>query len=138
MIVLAMMVFVLSLVGLWISIYFTGIFYQWFKPNVFWMPMVCQLKEATCMNVLGTPRAKIFGVPNSAFGIGIYTYILLDLFWFPGTIGLVLLGMALFRSIYLAYSLLFVTKIPCPLCFTSHGINLTLFLIYGTLTFFPS
>ena len=138
MIILAMIVFILSLVGLWISIYFTGVFYQWFKPNVFWMPMVCQLKEATCMNVLGTPRAKIFGVPNSAFGIGIYTYILLDLFWFPGTIGLVLLGMALLRSIYLAYSLLFVTKIPCPLCFTSHGINLILFSIYGCLTFFPS
>jgi uncharacterized membrane protein len=35
----------------------------------------------------------------------------------------------LLRSIYLAYSLLFVTKIPCPLCFAGHTINLLLFLI---------
>jgi len=137
-ILLALVVSVLSVIGLWISIYFTGVFYQWFKPSVFWMPAVCQLKEATCMNVLGTPRAKIFGIPNSAFGIAIYTYILLDLFWFPGIIGLILLGLALLRSIYLAYSLIYVTKIPCPLCFTSHGINLILFSIYGYLTFFSS
>jgi len=84
------------------------------------------------LNVLETPRAKIFGIPNSAFGIVIYFYLILDQFLFPPWIGLLLLGVALLRSVYLAYSLLFITKIPCVLCFTSHGINLTLFLIYLT------
>ena len=116
--------------GLWISVYFTGVYYAWWRPNVFWMPQVCQLKEESCMTVLGTPRAKLFGIPNSAFGIFLYAYLLADLFIFPPALGLALISVALARSIYLAYSLLFITKIPCPLCFASHAINLVLFLIY--------
>ncbi len=116
-------------VGLWISVYFTGVYYGWFKPDVFWMPRVCQLKEESCMTVLGTPRAKLFGLPNSLFGIAVYSYLLLDLSGFPPSIGFALISIALARSVYLAYSLLFITKIPCPLCFTTHGINLALFVI---------
>ena len=82
------------------------------------------------MNVLGTPRAKLFGVPNSAFGMALYAYLIINLFIpFPHVVALILLGFAVFRSIYLAYSLIFVTKIPCPLCFTSHMINLMLFFV---------
>lgn len=120
----------LCAVGLWISVYFTGVFYGWFKPDVFWMPQVCQLKEESCMTVLGTPRAKLFGLPNSLFGIAVYTTLLLGPLGFPPSIALALISIALARSVYLAYSLLFITKIPCPLCFTTHGINLALFVIY--------
>ena len=123
------LIFILSSLGLWISIYFTGVFYKWFQPNVFWIPQICRLKEENCMTVLGTPRAKLFGIPNSAFGIGLYCYLIINLFIpFSLMIALILLGFAVLRSIYLAYSLIFVTKIPCPLCFTSHVINLVLFL----------
>ena len=127
---ISLFIFVLSAIGLWISIYFTGVFYKWFLPDVFWIPKVCQLKEASCMTVLDTPRAKLFGIPNSAFGIGMYAYLITNLFIpFPYVIAIILLFLAVVRSIYLAYSLIFVTKIPCPLCFTSHVINLTLFLM---------
>ena len=130
------MIFILSAVGLWISIYFTGVFYKLFLPSVFWIPRICQLKEESCMTVLGTPRAKMFGVPNSAFGIALYLYMILGLFFlFPKWIALVALFLAVLRSIYLAYSLLFVTKIPCPLCFTTHVINLTLLLIILKMVF---
>ena len=135
MAILNSLVIGLSIAGLWISIYFTGVFYKWFQPHVFWIPKVCQLNEKTCLNVLETPRAKIFGIPNSALGIGIYSYLILDCFFFPPQLGLGLLVMAVLRSVYLAYSLIFVTKIPCPLCFTSHVINLALFLIYGYYVF---
>jgi len=122
--------FVLSLIGLWISVYFTGVYYRWFPPNVAWIPQVCQLKEQSCMTVLGTPRAKIFGIPNSVFGIALYLYLIASLFLGPPPqVALALLALALARSIFLAYSLLFITKIPCPLCFTGHGTNLALFLI---------
>jgi uncharacterized membrane protein len=121
-------ILVLSGVGLWISVYFTGVYYKWFSPSVFWMPQVCQLKEATCMTVLDTPRAKMFGIPNSVFGIGVFSYLILDLFFFPPHLAITLLTLAVLRSVYLAYSLLFVTKIPCPLCFTSHVINLVLLI----------
>jgi uncharacterized membrane protein len=123
-------IFILAIVGLWISIYFTGVYYKWFHPDVVWVPQICQLEEKSCLLVLDTPRAKIFGVPNSAFGIGLYLYIVLDLFYFPPLLGFILMSLALLRSFYLAYSLLFITRIPCRLCFTSHAINLVLFMIY--------
>lgn len=125
----SLLTFLLSLIGLWISVYFTGVYYKWFQPNVFWIPQICQLKEETCITVLGTPRAKLLGLPNSLFGIFLYLYLILDLFFFPPQAALIFLLFALLRSIYLAYSLIFVTKVPCPLCFTSHGINLVLFLM---------
>ncbi len=127
---LAALVFILSLAGFWISIYFTGVYYRWFEPNVFWIPQLCRLKKDTCMSVLGTPRAKLFGIPNSAFGMALYAYLILNLFMpLPDSIAATLLSIAVLRSIYLAYSLIYVTKIPCPLCFASHVINLILFLI---------
>lgn len=126
---------ILCVVGLWISIYFTGVFYKWFSPGVFWIPRVCQLEEKSCLLVLETPRAKIFGIPNSVFGIAMYLYVLFDLAFFPPYFGLVLCVLALIRSIYLAYSLIFITKIPCPLCFTSHIINFCLVLFYSKLVF---
>ncbi len=133
---ISIIIFTLAATGFWISIYFTGVFYHWFEPNVFWIPKVCQLNEKSCLNVLQTPRAKIFGIPNSALGIGLYLYLILDILFFPPFPGLILIIFALLRSVYLAYSLIFVTKIPCPLCFTSHGINLMLFLIYVKIIFF--
>ena len=120
----------LACVGLWISVYFTGVAFKWFSPNVFWVPRVCRLGEKSCLYVLETPRAKFFGVPNSVFGIFMYLYVLADLFFFPPHFGLFLTAVALARSLYLAYSLLFVTKVPCVLCFTSHAVNLALFLFY--------
>jgi len=125
-------VLLLLLAGLTISVYFTGVYYHWFHPDVFWIPQICRLEEKSCLLVLDTPRAKIFGIPNSAFGIGIYLYLMLDLFFFPPFLGFLLLAAALTRSIYLAYSLIFITKIPCVLCFTSHAVNLVLFIIYVT------
>ena len=86
--------------------------------------------------MLGTPRAKLFGIPNSVFGIALYLYLLAA--WippFPQPLTLFLLAIALLRSIFLAYSLLFITKIPCPLCFTGHVINLILFLICSSRVF---
>ena len=123
-------ILILSIIGLWISTYFTGVYYKWFQPNVFWMPQICQLKESSCMMIVDTPRAKIFGIPNSVFGIGLYSYLILSIFvYLPPVMAILLLAFAVVRSIYLAYSLIFVTKIPCPLCFTSHVINIILLLL---------
>lgn len=130
----------LCLLGLWISVYFTGVSYRWFSPNVKWVPRFCRLKEASCQLVIETPRAKLFGIPNSVYGTFLYFYLIffflkrglapfgfpeLPLPWILGFLGA---GLASLRSLYLAYSLLFVTRVPCPLCFTTHGINLFLFI----------
>ena len=123
-------VILLSAIGFWIALYFTGVFYKWFSPAVAWVPAVCRLDEKSCLKVLETPRAKIFGIPNSAFGLGIYGYLMLAGNALAPQWGLFLTALALGRSVFLAYSLLFVTRIPCKLCFTTHAINLTLFVIF--------
>ena len=121
---------ILSGVGLWISTYFTAVSYRWVKPDVQWIPQFCQLKESTCQLVVHTPRAKLFGVPNSVYGMALFSYLILFFLGIPLPWGIAWAGtgLAVARSIYLAYSLIFVTKIPCPLCFTSHIINTLLFI----------
>lgn len=128
--VLDLLALLLSGVGLWIATYFTALSYHWTQPDVKWVPAVCQLKEATCQQVIHTPRAKLLGIPNSLYGMFLYSYLIL---YFVGAplplwIALVGLGLAVARSLYLAYSLLFITKIPCPLCFTTHFINIFFFI----------
>lgn len=123
----------LCIVGLWISVYFTGVSYKWFSPNVKWIPQFCRLKEQSCQLVIFTPRAKLFGIPNSVYGIGLYFYLL---FFFLGVslpwgIAFLATGLSVVRSVYLAYSLIFVTRVACPLCFTSHIINTILFIYLG-------
>lgn len=122
-------VFLLSAAGLWLSVYFCGLYYRWFSPEVPWIPKVCRLGTGDCASVVDTPRAKLFGVPNSVFGLFFFTYLILDLQFFPPEPALFFSAAALIRSIYLAYSLLFVTRTPCVLCFVSHGINFLLTLI---------
>ena len=128
-----LLILLLCGLGLWISIYFTGVAFHWISPNVKWIPRFCQLKEATCQLVLETPRAKLFGVPNSVYGIGLYLYLALFFLGVPlwWGVAFVATALAVFRSIYLAYSLLFVTRVPCVLCFTSHAVNLILFIYLG-------
>lgn len=119
-------VLVLSLAGLWLSIYFCGLYYRWFSPDVPWIPKVCRIGTGDCASVVDTPRAKLFGIPNSVFGLFFFAYLIVDLKFFPPEPALVLSAAALIRSVYLAYSLLFVTRTPCVLCFVSHGINFLL------------
>ncbi len=84
--------------------------------------------------VVKTPRAHVIaGIPNSAFGLAYYAALAVatpflhvaPLFWcaFAGA-----LGAAAF-SLYLAYSLLFVTRMSCPYCWSSHAINWSLVLL---------
>ena len=38
-------------------------------------------------------------------------------------------GVTVLLGLYLTYSLLFVTRVNCVLCFTSHAINVVLFVM---------
>jgi len=127
---ISILIIALSVIGLWISFYFTGVYYNWFSPYVPWIPKVCQVPEKGCATIVRSPRAKLFGIPTATFGLFVYTYLIVDVFLFPPLLGFFLLSAASLRSVYLTYSLLYVTKVSCPLCFTSHAINLSLFAIY--------
>ena len=91
-------------------------------------------------SVVQTSRARLFGgVPNSAFGIVYYLSMALAAFWLDVSgVRMVALCVAILAaavSVYLAYSLLFVTRMPCINCWIGHVTN---WLIVVALVVSPS
>ena len=124
----------LSFIGFLVSSYFTAVSYGWVRPDAKWIPSFCRLGEQTCATIVFTPRAKVFGLPNSVLGQTFYLSIMTGAL--AGLLEHNLLKLYLLASaitvtmgIYLTYSLLFLTRVPCKLCFMSHFINLTIFII---------
>ena len=130
----------LAAVGLAISSYFTAVAYRWTTPDVRWIPSFCRLEERTCASVVFTPSARVFGPPNSLLGQVFYAALLAgaavgrladpQLWWLFLSASLVTVGL----GVYLSYALLFVLRVPCPLCFASHGVNA---VICGLLLLLP-
>ncbi len=128
---------VLALAGLAIAAYFTGVSYRLIAPDAFFIPRRCRLGEATCARVLDTPRARVFGVPNSLLGTAYYLAVIgLAIAggagaapgWVLVAYRLTALGTVALGA-YLSWSLLFLTRVPCVLCFTAHAINLAIALL---------
>ncbi|MDA2938984.1 vitamin K epoxide reductase family protein [Acidobacteria bacterium AH-259-A15] len=128
----------LALVGFLISSYFTAISYGWIEPDAAWIPSFCRMGERTCAAVVFSPRARVFGIPNSVLGQLFYAALIAGVlgnflltkpfyfFYLFASLLTVLLG------VFLTYSLLFLTRLPCKLCFTSHGINFVIFILLVT------
>jgi uncharacterized membrane protein len=92
-------------------------------------------------SVVKTPRAYLFGVPNSLLG-ALYYPLLGAAIWFaqaPAIEVLLLIAslVAAAASLFLAYSLLFLTRRECPYCWTSHAVNWSLAILCGWL-FLPN
>ncbi|HEV8131475.1 MAG TPA: vitamin K epoxide reductase family protein [Acidobacteriota bacterium] len=128
-------IFALALIGLSISTYFTAIAYGWMDPEARYIPKFCQMGKETCASIVFTPRARVFGVPNSLLGQLYYLLLLAGilsgwLWQFP--LVQVMLAASLLTvllGVYLTYSLLFWTKVSCKLCFTSHALNAVIFVL---------
>ena len=126
----------LSAIGFLISSYFTAVSYRWIQPDASWIPSFCRMGERTCATIVFTPRARILGLPNSVLAQIFYVAIWISLaggflfsppqyyFYLAASLMTVSVGT------YLTYSLLFLTRVPCKLCFTSHAINLTIFVLF--------
>jgi len=85
-------------------------------------------------SVVQTPRARVLGgVPNSSFGIAYYSLLAVASFALatPWVLNVALIAatLAALMSAYLAYSLLFVTKMPCVNCWTGHIVNWVLLAV---------
>ncbi len=126
----------LSVIGLIISAYFTAVAYRWVQPDVRWIPSFCRMDERTCASIVFTPQARVFAVPNSVLGQLFYVALIAGTFfnWITApeliaTIYVAASTATVILGIYLSYALLFINRVACPLCFTSHGINLMIFLI---------
>jgi uncharacterized membrane protein len=92
-------------------------------------------------SVVKTPRAHLFGVPNSLLGVLYYPAVSVAVWLVTGQIAaIVLLAAAAFAaatSAVLAYSLVYVTRRECPYCWASHAVNWCLLLLCGWL-FLPN
>ena len=125
----------LAVVGLAIAGYFTAVAFRWVRPDTRWVPTFCRMDEQTCASIVFTPQARVFGPPNSTLGVAYYTMLLTGtaIGWIDdprlrwGYVAAGVLTVAL--GAYLSYALLFINRVACPLCFTSHGINLVILVL---------
>ena len=126
---------VLSSIGLAISTYFTAITYKWMKADSVFVPSFCRIDQRTCQAVVVTSHARVLGIPNSLFGQLYYFAVLFGALTTTlnhETFGMVYLGVSLMAvglSLFLTYSLIFMTSARCILCFSSHIINLMLVIL---------
>ncbi|MBV9647725.1 MAG: vitamin K epoxide reductase family protein [Candidatus Eremiobacteraeota bacterium] len=90
-------------------------------------------------SVVESPRARaVAGLPNSAFGLVYYAALAVAvplLGWPPAHWAALAASIAAAAfSLYLAHSLLFVTRMPCVYCWTSHALNWALPFLIATAT----
>lgn len=84
-------------------------------------------------SVVKTPRAHLFGVPNSLLGALYYPAVAAAVWVLHGRLPAMILLLAVLgaaaSSAYLAYSLLYITRRECPYCWTSHIVNWSLVVL---------
>jgi uncharacterized membrane protein len=85
-------------------------------------------------SVVQSPRARLYGgVPNAVLGTAYYVALGGAVWLVRSRIGaavvLAAVAFAAITSLALAYSLLLVTRRPCPYCWTAHAINWSLAIL---------
>jgi uncharacterized membrane protein len=118
----------LSVIGLYISSYFTLVHYRIVEADSKYVPEFCRMDEGSCMLVIHHPDASIFGVPNALLGIPYYLSVLLLVVGVDGDpllTGLRLSSLVtVVLGVYLVHSLFVKVRVMCLLCLTSHVINM--------------
>ncbi len=101
------------------------------------IPNFCRRSdENLCLTVLKTPYARVFGPPNALLGVFFYlANACLAVLWSLGSLprwlwqaDLAVSGFTLLFGVYLIWALLKL-RMPCPLCYLGHAINLAIFLV---------
>ena len=143
--VLRLFIALLSLGGLADALYFTFAYYGRIR-KARWVPEIfCAREDSSCVTVVRTPYARVFGVPNSLLGIVYYALLMVWIMFVPRhmsisghvlrpfeTLGLLLLGASLCTVVlgfYLIYALRRILHTHCPLCYAAHAINIVLFVL---------
>ncbi len=144
-VILRLIIALLSLAGLADSLYFTFAYYGRIR-KARWVPQVfCAREGSSCVTVVRTPYARVFGIPNSVLGILYYLCLLVWIGFVPRhlsisgqifrpfeTVGLWLLGASLLTvmlGFYLVYALRRALGVDCPLCYAAHAVNVALFVL---------
>lgn len=145
-VLIAALILILSLAGLANALYFTFAYYGRIR-HMKWIPeILCAREGSSCVTVVQTPYARVFGVPNSLLGIFYYLLLILWVAWgtpvgFAASVGdrhpvfrigglLVAMSAAtVVIGLYLVYALRRKLHVDCPLCYAGHAINLGLFVL---------
>ena len=144
-VVLRLSIVLLSLAGLADALYFTLAYYGRIR-KARWVPEIsCAREDSSCVTVVRTPYARVFGVPNSLLGVVYYVLLMVWIVFVPrhlsilghilrpfDTLGLLLLGASLASVVlgfYLIYALRRVLYTHCPFCYAAHAINIILFVL---------
>ena len=135
-------IIVLALAGLVNALYFTFAYYGRVK-NSRWVPeILCAREGSSCVTVVQTPYARVFGVPNSLLGILYYTGLII---WValraqiattvPAAAaplrGLLIAasGLTVALGFYLIFALRRRLHVDCPLCYAAHAMNAVLLVL---------
>jgi len=133
---------VLALAGLVNALYFTFAYFGRVK-NSRWVPeIICAREGSSCVTVIQTPYARVFGVPNSLLGVLYYVALIV---WvalrdpIATTVraaaiplrGLLIAasGLTVALGFYLIFALRRRLHVNCPLCYTAHAINAALLVL---------
>jgi uncharacterized membrane protein len=132
------LVILLSLAGLLDALYFTFAYYGRIK-KARWVPeILCAREGSSCVTVVQTPYARVFGVPNSV--LGLFYYVLLMAWvmggqrleelapWMGWTL-VAISGVTVALGVYLIDALRRRLHVDCPLCYTAHAINAALLVL---------
>jgi uncharacterized membrane protein len=142
---LRLFILLLSLGGLADALYFTLAYYGRIRKAP-WVPEIfCAREGSSCVTVVRTPYARVFGVPNSLLGIVYYVLLIVWSMFVPRyvsisghvlrpfeTLGLLLFGASVSTVVlafYLIRALRRVLHTNCPLCYAAHAINIVLFVL---------
>lgn len=131
---------VLAMAGLGISGYFTLLYYRILDPNKAGLAIFCQIgsahtgqngtKTPNCTSIVHTPYARLFGVPNSLLGLGWFGLVALaPSAWFTLMMWPALATVAV--GGLLVWAIRFKLSTHCAMCYTSHALNVILFLLFA-------
>jgi uncharacterized membrane protein len=131
-------ILVLALAGFADGLYFTFGYYGRIK-KARWVPeILCAREGSSCVTVVQTPYARVFGLPNSLLGLLYYALLmgwvisgrrLRKLAPWGGWALLAISGITLALGFYLIHALRRKLHVDCPLCYTAHAINTALFVL---------
>lgn len=124
---------VLAMIGTYISVYFTLVYYNLLPANARFIPNFCRPGERSCQSIVHHTHARILGLPNFLLGIGYYLVIIVSgVFQLSEQLAasvIVLSWLVVGLGLFLVYSLFSVVKVPCCLCLISHGLNLLIAIL---------
>lgn len=122
---------IMAVPGLLISLWFTLVTYGILPSDARAVPRFCRMDDRSCASILHTPQARVLRVaPNAVFGAAWYgIVIIVSLFPTSQLLFAILTAtswLTVLLSIWLAWSLRFRLRTHCPLCYTSHLLNLAI------------